>query len=136
MRIMAVDLGLVRTGIAICDEMELLASPVGTITQGDLDALCDEVAAVAAREEAREIVVGHPRNMDGTRGESAQRAEAFAEALQEKSGLPVVLRDERLTTVSAHGFLNQTNVRGKKRKAVVDTVSAAIILQDYLDSRR
>ena len=136
MRIMAVDLGLVRTGIAICDEMEMLASPVGTITQEDLDALCGEVAALAAREDAREIVVGHPRNMDGTRGESAQRAEAFAESLRERSGLPVVLRDERLTTVSAHGFLNQTNVRGKKRKAVVDTVSATIILQDYLDSRR
>lgn len=136
MRIMAVDLGLVRTGIAICDEMEMLASPVGTITQEDPDALCDEVAALAAREGAREIVVGYPRNMDGTRGESAQRAEVFAEALREKSRLPVVLRDERLTTVSAHGFLNQTNVRGKKRKAVVDTVSATIILQDYLDSRR
>lgn len=136
MKIMAVDLGLVRTGLAICDELELLASPVGTLTQPDLDALCDEVAALAAQHGAREIVVGHPRNMDGSRGESAQRAEAFAEALGEKSGLPVVLRDERLTTVSAHGILNQTNVRGKKRKAVVDTVSATIILQDYLDSRR
>lgn len=135
-RIMAVDLGLVRTGIAVCDELELLASPVGTITQPDLDVLCDEVAALAARERVKEIVVGHPRNMDGSRGESAQRAEAFAEALGEKSGLPVVLRDERLTTVAAHGVLNQTNVRGKKRKAVVDTVSATIILQDYLDSRR
>lgn len=136
MKILAVDLGLVRTGLAICDELEMLASPVGTVTQPDLDVLCDEVAAIAAREGARKIVVGHPRNMDGSRGESAQRAEAFAEALRERSGLPVVLRDERLTTVSAHGFLNQTNVRGKKRKAVVDTVSATIILQDYLDSRR
>lgn len=136
MKILAVDLGLVRTGIAICDELEMLASPVGTVTQPDPDALCKEVAAIAAREGACEIVVGHPRNMDGSRGESAQRAEAFAEALRECCGLPVVLRDERLTTVSAHGFLNQTNVRGKKRKAVVDTVSATIILQDYLDSRR
>ncbi len=136
MRILAVDLGLVRTGLAVCDELEMLASPVGTITEPDLEALCGEVAAIAAREGAKEIVVGHPRNMDGTRGESAQRAEAFAEALRQASGLPVVLRDERLTTVSAHGILNQTNVRGKKRKAVVDTVSATLILQDYLDSRR
>ena len=74
--------------------------------------------------------------MDGSRGESAQRAEAFAQALGECTGLPVVLRDERLTTVTAHSVLNQTNVRGKKRKAVVDTVSATIILQEYLDSRR
>ena len=136
MRIMAVDLGLVRTGIAVCDELEMLASPVGTLTQTDPAVLCLEVAALAAREKVKEIVVGHPRNMDGSRGESAQRAEAFAEALREKSGLPVVLRDERLTTVSAHGVLSQNNVRGKKRKAVVDTVSATIILQDYLDSRR
>ena len=136
MRILAVDLGLVRTGLAICDELEMLASPIGTVTEPDLDALCGQVAAVAAREGAKEIVVGHPRNMDGSRGESAQRAEAFAEALGRASGLPVVLRDERLTTVSAHGILNQTNVRGKKRKAVVDTVSATLILQDYLDSRR
>ncbi len=136
MKILAVDLGLVRTGLAICDELELLASPVGTVTEADPNALCDEVAGIAEREGVREIVVGHPRNMDGSRGESAQRAEAFAEVLRERSGLPVVLRDERLTTVSAHGFLNRTNVRGKKRKAVVDTVSATIILQDYLDSRR
>ena len=136
MKILAVDLGLVRTGIAVCDELEFLASPVGTVTQPDLVLLCKEVADIAAREGAKEIVVGHPRNMDGTRGESAKRAEDFAEALGQASGLPVVLRDERLTTVSAHGILNQTNVRGKKRKAVVDTVSATLILQDYLDSRR
>ncbi|MBR2405739.1 MAG: Holliday junction resolvase RuvX [Clostridia bacterium] len=136
MKILAVDLGLQRTGVAVCDELELLASPVGTVTQPDTELLCGEIAAIAAREGAREIVVGHPRNMDGSCGESAHRAEAFAEALRERSGLPVVLRDERLTTVSAHSVLNQTNVRGKKRKAVVDTVSATIILQDYLDSRR
>lgn len=136
MKILAVDLGLVRTGLAICDELEVLASPIGTITQADLKQLCEEIAQVAKEKGAREIVVGHPRNMDGSRGESAQRAEAFAQALGECTGLPVVLRDERLTTVTAHSVLNQTNVRGKKRKAVVDTVSATIILQEYLDSRR
>ncbi len=136
MRILAVDLGLKRTGLAVCDETELLASPVGTLAQSDMGILCSDVAAVAAREGVREIVVGHPRNMDGSRGESAQRAEAFAAALGERTGLPVTLWDERLTTVSAIGFLNETNVRGKKRKALVDTVSATIILQEYLDSRR
>ena len=136
MRILAVDLGLARTGIAVCDELEMLASPVGTVAQPDMDKLLDEVVAIAERERVREIVVGHPRNMDGSRGESAQRAEAFAESLGERTGLPVKLWDERLTTVSAIGFLNETNVRGKKRKAIVDTVSATIILQVYLDSRR
>ena len=86
--------------------------------------------------QAEAIVVGHPRNMDGTRGESAQRAEAFAAALGETTGLPVNLWDERLTTASAIGYLNMTDTRGKKRKAVVDTVAATIILQDYLDSLR
>lgn len=136
MRILAVDLGLSRTGLAVCDELEMLASPIGTVAQPDTEKLLDEVAATVAREGVRAIVVGHPRNMDGSRGESAQRAEAFAESLKERTGLPVALWDERLTTVSAIGFLNETNVRGKKRKAIVDTVSATIILQEYLDSRR
>ena len=130
------DLGLARTGLAVCDELEMLASPVGTVAQPDTEKLLDEVAEVVRRENVKAIVVGHPRNMDGSRGESAQRAEAFAEALKERTGLPVDLWDERLTTVSAIGFLNETNVRGKKRKAIVDTVSATIILQEYLDSRR
>lgn len=136
MRILAIDLGLARTGLAICDELEMLASPVGTVAQPDTDKLLEEIAATVTREGVRALVVGHPRNMDGSRGESAQRAEAFAEALRERTGLPVTLWDERLTTVSAIGFLNETNVRGKKRKAIVDTVSATIILQEYLDSRR
>lgn len=134
MRILAVDLGLARTGLAISDESGFLASPVGTIAEKDIAVLADKVAAVAAERQATEIVVGHPRNMDGSRGESAQRAESFAGALKDKTGLPVKLWDERMTTVSAIGYLNQTDTRGKKRKAVVDTVAATIILQNYLDS--
>ena len=136
MRMLAVDLGLARTGLAVCDELELLASPLGTVAQPDPDKLLDEVVAAVVRESVKAIVVGHPRNMDGSRGESARRAEAFAASLEERTGLPVTLWDERLTTVSAIGFLNETTVRGKKRKAIVDTVSATIILQEYLDSRR
>ena len=83
---------------------------------------------IAAEQGAELIVVGHPRNMDGTRGESARRAEGFAEALGQATGLPVELWDERMTTVSAIGYLNQTDVRGKKRKQVVDIVAATIIL--------
>ena len=136
MKIMAVDLGLVRTGLAISDELELLASPIGTVTERDTNVLADKIAAAVSEHDAGALVVGLPRNMDGSKGESAERAEAFAERLRMLTGLPVSLWDERLTTVSAIGYLNETNVRGKKRKAIVDTVSATIILEDYLNSRR
>ena len=136
MRILAVDLGLARTGLAIADETECLASPVGTSAERRLDRLCEKIATVAAEQRAAMIVVGHPKNMDGTRGESAQRAEQFAEDLKAATGLPVTLWDERMTTVTAISYLNETDVRGKKRKAVVDTVAATVILQDYLEYRR
>lgn len=136
MKILAVDLGLARTGLAVSDPTETLASPVGTLHERDPHRRLDKVAAAAAGQGAEALVVGYPRNMDGTRGEAARRAEEFASALGEKTGLPVTLWDERMTTVSAIGYLNQTDTRGKKRKAVVDTVAAVIILQDYLDSRR
>lgn len=136
MKIMAVDLGLVRTGLAISDKLELLASPIGTVTERDLNVLAEKVAATAKEHGADALVVGLPRNMDGSKGESAERAEAFAEQLRTLTDLSVSLWDERLTTVSAIGYLNETNVRGKKRKAIVDTVSATIILEDYLKSRK
>ena len=136
MKILAVDLGMVRTGLAISDVTEFLASPIGTVTERHLDRLVERVTAVAAEQHAEMIVVGHPKNMDGTRGESALRAEDFAEQLRAACHLPVTLWDERMTTVTAHSYLNEADVRGKKRRAVVDTVAATVILQDYLEYRR
>ncbi len=136
MKILAIDLGLARTGLAICDAGERLASPVGTVAQRDLDRLAAQVAAKAAELGAQQLVVGHPRNMDGTRGESARRAEGFAATLRQLTGLETVLWDERLTTTTAIGYLNDTDVRGKKRKQVVDTVAATVILENYLSHRR
>lgn len=136
MKILAVDLGTVRTGLAISDQTEFIAEPVGTVTERDTGALLEQITAIAKEREAEKIIVGHPKNMDGSCGESAQRAEAFAEALKKATGLPVRLWDERMSTLSAIRILNEVNTRGKKRKAVVDTVAATIILQDYLDSRR
>ena len=136
MKILAVDLGKARTGLALCDEGEILASPAGVITQYNREKLVGEVAQKARELGAREIVVGLPRNMDGSEGESARGAREFAAALQEAAGLPVTMRDERLTTVTAHGYLNETNTRGKKRKAVVDAVAAVVILEEYLAFRR
>lgn len=136
MKILAVDLGTVRTGLALSDASGFLAVPLYTVTETGLKKLVQTVADLAAEQGAGQIVVGHPRNMDGTRGESASRAEAFAAMLEKKSGLPVHLWDERLTTVSAAGYLNAGNVRGDKRKELVDTVAATVILQEFLDARR
>lgn len=136
MVIMAIDLGHVRTGVAISDKTELLASPIGTVTERKDEVLVEKLAALAAERGAEQLVIGLPRNMDGSCGDSAKRCEALAAALGERTGLPVTLWDERLTTVSAIGYLNQTNTRGQKRKAVVDTVSAVIILEDYLRHRK
>ena len=136
MIIMGVDLGHARTGIAVCDKREILASPVKVITAYTNEKVAAEVTALAKELRAEKIVVGLPKNMDGSEGESAQNARAFAAMLQESTGLPVVMQDERGTTVTAHGYLNETNVRGKKRKQTVDAVAAVIILQNYLDSAR
>lgn len=136
MVILGVDLGKARTGVAVCDKSELLASPVEVVNEHNRERLLERVAQLAKARRAEQIVVGLPRNMDGSEGESAQNARAFGAALAEKTGLPVDFSDERGTTITAHGFLNETNTRGKRRKATVDAVAATIILQDYLDYRR
>ncbi len=136
MRILAVDLGLARTGLAVCDKSEFLASPLTTINERNLEKLPSLIAEKVSENGVELIVVGHPKNMDGSCGESARRAEAFANSLHEITGLPVELWDERMTTVTATAFLNETNVRGKQRKAAVDAVAATVILQNYLDFRK
>ncbi len=136
MKILAVDLGRARTGLAICDESEMLASPAGVISEYNMERLAQTIAAQAAQKAVGGIVVGLPRNMDGSEGESAKNARSFAGNLQKLVDVPVTMRDERGTTITAHGYLNSTDTRGKKRKAVVDAVAATIILQDYLDYRR
>ena len=136
MVILGVDLGKARTGVAVCDKSELLASPVEVVNEHNRERLLERVAQLAKDRRAEQIVVGLPRNMDGSEGESAQNARAFGAELAEKTGLPVGFSDERGTTITAHGFLNETNTRGKRRKATVDAVAATIILQDYLDYRR
>ena len=132
MVILSVDYGDARTGIAACDALQMLASPVTVIHQTEKEPLADEICRIAAEKKAQKLVLGLPKNMDGSEGFRAQACREFAALLSEKSGLPVDFQDERLTTVSAHDALNLTNTRGKKRKAVVDAVSAVIILEDYL----
>lgn len=136
MIIMAVDLGKARTGIAASDKTEYLASPVAVIPEKRREVLLTKVAETAREIKAELIVVGLPRNMDGSEGESAQNARSFAQELSAELGIETVLWDERCTTITAHGYLNDTNTRGKKRKAVIDQVAATVILQSFLDSRR
>ena len=136
MIIMSVDLGKARTGLALCDKTEFLASPYKVIFEKSPKKLPEKVAEAAKEANAELIVVGLPKNMDGSEGESAQNARAFAEEIGKLTGLETVMQDERGTTVTAHSFLNDTNTRGKKRKNVVDEVAATIILQDYLDFRK
>lgn len=136
MIIMSVDYGDVRTGVAVCDKNEILASPVCVITETDAKKLAEKITELAKERRAEGFVVGLPKNMDGSEGFRAEACKEFASLLSEKAGLEVNLYDERLTTVSAHNALNATNTRGKKRKAVVDAVSAVMILEDYMAYRK
>ncbi len=135
MIILSVDLGKARTGLAICDKGEMLASPLAQINEKNMDVLLDKVSNVAVARQVEMIIVGLPKNMDGTEGDSAKDARDFAAKLKERTKLLVRMQDERGTTITAHKYLNATNTRGKKRKNVVDSVAATIILQNFLDSR-
>lgn len=136
MIIMAIDLGKARTGLAVCDKNEILASPIGTIQEKDDEKLILKILENLTSCKAEMAIIGLPKNMDGSLGESAQRAQKFAEELKEKINIPVNLWDERRTTIAAHNYLNQTNTRGKKRKSIIDTLSASIILENYLEFRK
>jgi putative Holliday junction resolvase len=136
MIILSVDYGDKRTGIAVCDKFEMLASPVCVITEWNIDTLANKIIDVAKEKKAEEIVVGLPKNMDGSEGFRADACKELGEKLKNLTEIPIKFWDERLTTVSAHKILSDNNVRGKKRKAVVDAVAADIILQDYIDSRK
>lgn len=136
MIVLGVDLGKVRTGLALCDAMETLASPLTVLREHNRERLLEAVAQCAQTAGAEQLVLGLPKNMDGSEGESAQNARAFGTALAEKTGLPLAYVDERGTTITAHHYLNDTNTRGRKRKEAVDAVAATVILQNYLDYKR
>ena len=136
MIIMSVDLGDARTGVAVCDQSETFAFPKGVIKEYNKDKLLAALAEKARELGAQLLVVGYPKNMDGSAGFKAQECEALGKRLAEMCSLPLVLWDERCTTVSAHTALNYTDTRGKKRKEVVDAVAATIILEDYLKRRQ
>jgi putative Holliday junction resolvase len=135
-RILGVDYGDTRTGIAVSDLSCFLASAVGTINDIRSNVVMDKIIEYAKQYDVAAIVLGDPINMNGTVGPRSEKARAFGKELSEKSGIPVIMYDERCSTVVAHTVMNATDTRGKKRKMTVDRLSAELILQDYLDSKK
>ena len=132
MRIMAIDYGDAHTGIAISDPTGLLAGFTTVINSRRQEVVVEQVALIAKEHGAEELVLGHPVNMDGTLGPRSEKAKAMKVLLEEATSLPVVLWDERRTTIEAHQILNEGNYHGKKRKNTVDAVAASLILEGYL----
>ena len=136
--LLGVDFGDKRTGLAVCDPTRIIATAIGVISVGGIEKTADEVARIARERGVCAVVVGLPVNMDGSEGFRAARYRKFAWLLEERLGedTPVLLFDERMTTMTATRFLNETNTRGQKRKEVIDALSAQIILQNFIDKLR
>ena len=140
-KLLGVDFGDKRTGLAISNDMRTLASGITQISVGGMQKTAAAVAQVARDRAVVGVVVGLPVNMDGSHGERARHAEKFAGLLREaltaiSADIPVVMQDERMTTMAASRYLNETDTKGAKRKGVIDTLSAEIILQNALDKLR
>ena len=137
MRILGLDYGSVTVGVAVSDALRVTAQPLETITRKDENKLrqtCARTEQLIAEYEVESIVLGYPNNMNDSVGERAKKTEEFKAMLERRTGLPVTLWDERLTTVAAERVLMESGVRRENRKAVIDQVAAALILQGYLDS--
>ena len=136
MRIMAIDYGDAHTGIAISDPTGFMAGFTTTIDAYRPEAVAERVAALAQEHGVEELVLGHPINMDGTRGPRSEKAQAMKVLLEETSSLPVILWDERRTTIDAHQILLNNGKNAKKRMKVVDAVAASLILEGYLTYKK
>ncbi|MGN0150160.1 MAG: Holliday junction resolvase RuvX [Clostridia bacterium] len=134
MRILGIDYGDSRVGIAVSDELGFMAQGVGTIKNKGMANLINELSQIIAQYNPGKIVVGLPKNMDGSIGFRGEATYKFTEELKKIYDKEIIYWDERLTTVGAERFLNETNTRGKKRKNVIDTVAACLILEGYLNS--
>jgi putative Holliday junction resolvase len=135
-RRMGIDYGVKRMGVAVCDPMEMFATPLCVVQVKNDDHAVSEVKRLIDETGAESIVVGLPINMNGTKGPMAERTEAFAERLRQVTGLPVNLWDERLTSSMAERTLIEADVRREKRKNIVDMLAAQAILQSYMDSQQ
>ncbi len=135
MRIMGIDYGDARTGVAISDLLCSIVGSTAVVPSRNTEKAIADIVKMAKDSDVSQIVVGLPRNMDGTEGARAELCRAFAKKLEEATGLPVAMWDERRTTVEAHNILSQHNYHGKKRKETVDAVAASLILEGYLAFR-
>ena len=136
MRIMAIDYGDAHTGIAVSDPTGFLAGFTTVINAYRPEAMAEQISALAKEHGVEELVLGHPINMDGTRGPRSEKAQAMKTLLEETTSLPVVLWDERRTTIDAHQILMNSGKNAKKRKKVVDAVAATLILEGYLTYKK
>jgi len=136
MRIMAIDYGDAHTGVALSDPTGLLTGKTATIHSRKAEVVLEELAKLAEEHRVEELVMGFPRNMDGSEGPRAALYRDFAARVEEATGLKVVLWDERRTTVDAHRILFEAGKNAKKRKKTVDAVAASLILEGYLDFKR
>ena len=134
-RIMGIDYGDARTGVALSDLMCTIVGSTCVVPSRNREKAMADLIRIAKENEVGQIVVGLPKNMDGTEGPRAELCREFAEELRQATGLPVVMWDERRTTVEAHNILSQHNYHGKKRKETVDAVAASLILEGYLAFR-
>ena len=133
---LGVDYGDKRTGLAECDVSGLIAGGIGTISEGGMRKTAIKVAEEAAKRSCKKIIIGLPKNMDGSEGPRADVIKVFGALLGELTDIPIDYYDERMTTMVAYRFLGETGTYGKKRKDSVDTLSAQIILQNYIDRER
>jgi len=136
MKIMAIDYGDAHTGVAISDRTLTLCGFSAVVTAYRPEAVIEQLQKLIAEHEVTELVLGHPLNMDGSRGPRAEKAEAFAEQLREATNLPVTLWDERRTTIDAHNILANNGKRAKERKKTVDAVAASLMLEGYLTYKK
>ena len=135
MRIIGIDYGDARVGVAVSDALGITAQGIATVPNKVYHKMMERITALISEYKAQKVVIGLPKNMDGSEGERCDVTKSFASDLKQNCpDLEIIFRDERLSTVQAAGILNVTNTRGKDRKNVIDTVSACIILEDYLNS--
>lgn len=133
---LGVDYGDVRTGLAECDVSGMLSSGICTIAEGGMTKTAERVAKEAESRACKKIIIGLPKNMDGTEGERAETVRLFAKMLSEFTNIEIDFYDERMTTMQAYRFLDGSGTYGKKRKSAIDTLSAELILQNYIDRER